>query len=453
MKRKTNFYHDEKKAKKISMEKSGKNKHNAKGEVVKYAEFSNTKPENPVVRVNQNRKWFANTRTITQNELQSFREQLAKNSSEPYRVLLKQKKLPMSLLEEPRKISSNTLVQIEPYSGVFGKAARRKKPRLLAATLEELSTEIQTKYAVPLPMAKIKEPSFVDPVFSKGKSKRIWGEFFKVLDSSDIILHVVDCRNPLGTFATAIEKYAETEGKHKSLVFVLNKCDLVPKTIVAKWLKYFARKRPSVAFHASTNSAFGKSTLISLLRQLSNLHPSRKQITVGLVGYPNVGKSSVINALRGKKVCTVAPIPGQTKVWQYVALTRKIHLIDCPGVVPAKNETETEKVLKGVVRITKIPDPEDHIAEVLKTAKKEHIQSLYKIQEWADAEDFLAKHATRSGKLLKGGVPDISTSARMILTDWLSGKIPFFVSPPEKRPALAENGPAEPICQEKIEST
>jgi len=54
--------------------------------------------------------------------------------------------------------------------------------------------------------------------------------------------------------------------------------------------------------------------LIQLLRQFSVLHSDKKQISVGLIGYPNVGKSSIINTLKKKKVCTVAPIPGETKV-------------------------------------------------------------------------------------------------------------------------------------------
>jgi nuclear GTP-binding protein len=73
-------------------------------------------------------------------------------------------------------------------------------------------------------------------------------------------------------------------------------------------------------------------------------------ISVGFVGYPNVGKSSVINTLRTKKVCKAAPIPGETKVWQYITLMKRIFCIDCPGVVYNKTEdTPTDLVLKGVV--------------------------------------------------------------------------------------------------------
>ena len=59
----------------------------------------------------------------------------------------------------------------------------------------------------------------------------------------------------------------------------------------------------------------------------------KRQISVGVIGYPNCGKSSVINSLMGKKCCKVAPIPGETKVWQYITLMKRIFLIDCPGVV------------------------------------------------------------------------------------------------------------------------
>jgi nuclear GTP-binding protein len=90
-------------------------------------------------------------------------------------------------------------------------------------------------------------------------------------------------------------------------------------------------------------------SLLSLLRQLARLKSDKQAISVGFVGYPNVGKSSVINTLRTKVVCKVAPIPGETKVWQYITLTKRIFLIDCPGVVYHSSDSETDIVLKGVV--------------------------------------------------------------------------------------------------------
>jgi nuclear GTP-binding protein len=73
------------------------------------------------------------------------------------------------------------------------------------------------------------------------------------------------------------------------------------------------------------------------------------QISVGFIGYPNVGKSSIVNTLRQKKVCKTAPIAGETKVWQYVTLMERIYLIDCPGVVYPQGDSETQIILKGVV--------------------------------------------------------------------------------------------------------
>lgn len=160
------------------------------------------------------------------------------------------------------------------------------------------------------------------------------------------------------------------------------------------------------------------------------MHIDKKQISVGFIGYPNVGKSSIINTLRSKKVCKVAPIAGETKVWQYITLMRRIYLIDCPGVVYPSSETDTEKVLKGVVRVELVTDPEDYIGAVLERVRPEYIAKTYKVNDWTNPTDFLEKLAVRSGKLLKKGEPDIKIIARMVLNDWQRGKLPFYVLPP-----------------------
>jgi nuclear GTP-binding protein len=136
----------------------------------------------------------------------------------------------------------------------------------------------------------------------KGQSKRIWGELFKVIDSSDVLLEVLDARDPLGTRISYVEKYIQRECPHKHIVLLLNKCDLVPSSITKHWIRYLSKEYPTVAFRATIQKSFGKSTLIGLLRQFANLHSDKKSISVGIVGYPNVGKSSIINTLRGKKV-------------------------------------------------------------------------------------------------------------------------------------------------------
>lgn len=154
----------------------------------------------------------------------------------------------------------------------------------------------------------------IEPIYAKGTSRRIYGELYKVIDSSDVILHVLDARDPMGTLCESVLEFIRKEKAHKQVVLILNKCDLVPNWVTARYVQHLTPRYPTLAFHASPNHSFGKGSLIQLLRQFSQLHSDKKQISVGLIGYPNVGKSSVINTIKSSKVCTVAPVPGETKV-------------------------------------------------------------------------------------------------------------------------------------------
>lgn len=277
-------------------------------------------------------------------------------------------------------------------------------------------------------------------IYEKGQSKRIWGELWKVVDSSDVIVEVLDARDPEGTRCRSLEDFIKRKKKSKHLVLLLNKCDLVPTWATARWVQVLSKEYPTLAFHASLSNAFGKGSMIQLLRQFANLHAKdTQQISVGFVGYPNVGKSSVINTLNSSKACKVAPVAGQTKVWQYVTLMRRVFLIDCPGIVaPSDADNESDIVLRGVVRIENVEDPEDHIAPLLHRTKPEYIERLYGISSWKDHRDFLVQFARKSGKLLRGAEPDTATCAKMIINDWLHGKIPYFIPPPMPTAAEAE---------------
>lgn len=200
----------------------------------------------------------------------------------------------------------------------------------------------------------------------------------------------------------------------------------------AAWVRYLSKDYPTLAFHASINNSFGKGSLIQLLRQFSSLHSDRKQISVGFIGYPNTGKSSIINTLRNKKVCTVAPIPGETKVWQYITLMKRIYLIDCPGVVPPNgNDSEEDILLRGVVRVENVHNPEQYIPGILKKVQQRHIERTYDIKDFGgDHIEFLSIMARKGGRLLRGGEPDVDGVAKMIINDFLRGKIPWFTPPP-----------------------
>lgn len=215
----------------------------------------------------------------------------------------------------------------------------------------------------------------------------------------------------------------------------------------AAWIKHLSKDRPTLAFHASITNSFGKGSLINVLRQFAQLHKDKRQIQVGFIGYPNTGKSSIINTLKSKKVCTVAPIPGETKVWQYITLMKRVFLIDCPGIVPpSAKDTEADILFRGVVRVEHVSHPEQFIAAMLEKCQTKHLERTYEVSGWNNAAEFLELIARKHGRLLKGGEPDESGVARMVLNDFNRGKIPWFVPPPEddrERPQKDDTKTAE----------
>lgn len=251
-----NFYRDAKKVKHLQMYKTGRAVRNAKGEIIRAAALQST--DAPVARVDPNRKWFGNTRVIAQDALTHFREAMGDKKHDTYSVLLRRNKLPMSLLDEKDTTESPTarIVETESYAHAFGPRQQRKKPRTQAASsLEELAqlteTDSQTyqeKQELDATLG-LMGGSFLDKdeytqeakeaIFHKGQSKRIWNELYKVIDSSDVVIHVLDARNPLGTRCESVENYIKEECPHKHLIYVLNKCDLVP-TWVAVCFFFFA---------------------------------------------------------------------------------------------------------------------------------------------------------------------------------------------------------------------
>ncbi|XP_042374654.1 nuclear/nucleolar GTPase 2-like [Zingiber officinale] len=421
-------------------------KRDRKGKVLRHELQSK---ELPSTRIEPDRRWFGNTRVVNQKELEFFREELQNRLSNNYNVILKGRKLPMSLLQDHQKQAKAHLLDAEPFADAFGPKKKRKRPKLLAFDYESLirradtSQDAYEQKSANIPSREEDEEDGLrdlvrHTMFEKGQSKRIWGELYKVVDSSDVVVQVLDARDPQGTRCYHLEKHLKEHCKHKHMVFLLNKCDLVPAWATKGWLRVLSKDYPTLAFHASINKSFGKGSLLSVLRQFSRLKSDKQAISVGFVGYPNVGKSSVINTLRTKNVCKVAPIPGETKVWQYITLTKRIFLIDCPGVVYQNKDSETDIVLKGVVRVTNLQDASEHIGEVLKRVKKEHLQRAYKINDWTDEEDFLVQLSKSTGKLLKGGEADLMTVSKMILHDWQRGKIPFFVPPPKQEGESSE---------------
>jgi nuclear GTP-binding protein len=467
-------------------------------------------------RIQPDRRWFGNTRVVGATELDRFRQEMTQAVSDPYSVVLKRKKLPMGLLQEAAEYSASgnrtsALLEQEPYSQAFGNKSRRKRVKLDQLLVGRSSTEKpqhadkrtgEGEATVPAMAAALSDESAgysallataqqshstyqevnardgivpwgrdsnltktegegvdwrherKDDLFLKGQSRRIWGELFKVLDCSDVVLHVIDARNVPGTRCTMVERHIAENAKHKHLIYILNKVDLVPNWVAKRWMGELAKDRPTIAFHASLTHAFGKGALISLLRQFGKLHEDKKEISVGVIGYPNVGKSSVINTLISKKSCKVAPIPGETKIWQYVTLFKRVSLIDSPGVVVnSAGDTEEDSVLKGVVRSERLEDPEDYIDAILERVKREYIAAQYKIpkegpESWTDKTELLDMIARRYGRLLKGGEPCLRSAAIMLINDFQRGRLPHYVAPPELK---EDEESADPATIDKVQ--
>merc|ERR1712130_796384 len=92
-------------------------------------------------------------------------------------------------------------------------------------------------------------------------------------------------------------------------------------------------------------------------------------------------------------------------------------------------DTDEEIVLKGVVRVQTIEDPETYIPAILKRVRKEYIYNAYGVANWDSPEDFIEKFCRKTGKLLKKGEPDIHNACSMILSDWQRGRLPYFIAP------------------------
>lgn len=110
---------------------------------------------------------------------------------------------------------------------------------------------------------------------------------------------------------------------------------------------------------------------------------------------------------------------------------KRIYLIDCPGVVPPNmGDSEEDILLRGVVRVENVENPEQYVAAALKKCKTHHVERTYDIRGWEDHIQFLEMLARKGGRLLKGGEADLDGVAKMVLNDFLRGKIPWFTPPP-----------------------
>ncbi|ETM03066.1 hypothetical protein L917_00645 [Phytophthora nicotianae] len=285
-------------------------------------------------------------------------------------------------------------------------------------------------------------------------------ELRKVVDKADVILEVLDARDPMGCRTLDMED-AIGNRHGKKLVLVLNKVDLVPPHVLQPWLKYLRGFYPTVAFKASTQNqskhlsanfgradkaageavsgskAVGTDALMQLLKNYCRSHGVKTAITVGVIGYPNVGKSSVINSLKRSKAASVSSTAGHTKVMQEVHIDSKIKLLDCPGIVFDHSDSSA-LLLRNCINTESMADPVGAVQVLLTRCQPVQLAELYQLPVdivskcFQDAVQFLVLVAQSKGKLGKGGIPDRQAAARIVLQDWNRGKLPYFTPPPDQ---------------------
>lgn len=276
-------------------------------------------------------------------------------------------------------------------------------------------------------------------------SRRYIKEIHKVVAESDIVLQVLDARDPIGSRAVEVEKIVKAQ--NKKLVYILNKIDLVSRENWGSWLAYLRNYAPAVPFKASTQSqrtrigqtektelkaeAYGVKDLMSLL---NNYARSGGSVTVAVVGCPNVGKSSLINSLKREKSCEVQNTPGVTKSLQHIVLARSIRLIDSPGVIYNKCNPLSAALRASTSEV----DPDAIVSFIFGRVGGKALALLYGIPEPHDQDDLLISLALKWGKIANGGVPDKRTASYMILRDLQSGRIRFSTKVPEATAELPE---------------
>ncbi|KAF2153071.1 nucleolar GTP-binding protein-like protein 2 [Myriangium duriaei CBS 260.36] len=310
----------------------------------------------------------------------------------------------------------------------------------------------------------------------KDSSRKAFDKAFRsVIESSDVVLYVLDARDPDGTRSREVERsIMASDSGSKRLILILNKIDLIPTTVLRDWLRHLRRSFPTIPLRASTPSSNAKTfdhkaltvkgtseTLFRALKTYAHAAQMKRAITVGVIGYPNVGKSSVINALtsrmgKSSTACPTGAEAGVTTSLREVKIDNKLKLIDSPGIVfpsqvsaatssgvdskTAQEDDKARLILLNAVPPKDIADPVPAVSLLLRrlAATESGMQRLLDVygipplmtQNGDATTDFLVQVARKRGRLGKGGVPNMYAAAMTVVADWWAGRVQGWLEAP-----------------------
>ena len=244
---------------------------------------------------------------------------------------------------------------------------------------------------------------------------QFWRVVNDVIWSADVLLLLLDARMVGSTRNIEIENKVRNMGK--PLIYVISKCDLVSQGEAERW-----KKALNPAVFVSATEYHG----INMLKERIMIEAKRagikEQIFVGVLGYPNVGKSSLINAMVGRKAAAVSILSGHTKHLQKIKASQSIVFLDTPGVIPYNEKDEIKHAFIGTIDFTKAKEPDLVVMELMEEFPG-RIEEYFKVEAKDDKEDVINDIAVKKKILKKKGLPDIERTARMILKDWQKGVI------------------------------